>query len=75
MAPMKFKPTSPSNPAREKIQYEVTIEDSIFITAAFTEEQALSNACFRYASDQDEDVALIKWQVKHEKLYSNVEKV
>jgi hypothetical protein len=72
---MKFKPTSPSNPAREKIQYEVTIEDSTFITAAFTPESALSNACWRYAEEQDEDVALIKWQVRNEKLYSNVEEV
>ena len=72
---MKFHPTTPGNPQREKIQYEVVIEDSTFITFAFTPELALSNACYRYAEEVDEDVALIKWQVKHEKLYSNVEEV
>lgn len=72
---MKFKPTDLRNPAREKIQYEVTIEDSTFVTFAFNEESALSNACFRYAEDVDEDVALIKWHVKNDKLYSNVEEV
>lgn len=72
---MKFKPTSPSNPQREKIQYEVVIEDSTFITFAFTSELALSNACFRYAEEVDEDVALIKWRVRNYKLYSNVEEV
>jgi len=72
---MKFKPTSPSNPAREKTKFLVTIENEEFTTSAFTEEQALSNACWRYAEEQDEDVALIKWQVKQEKLYSNVEEV
>lgn len=72
---MKFKPTTPGNPQREKIQYEVTIEDSTFVTAAYNEESALSNACWRYAEEVDEDVALIKWQVKNDKLYSNVEEV
>jgi hypothetical protein len=75
MAPMKFKPTSPSNSAREKIQYEVVIEDSTFITAAFTPESALSNAAFRFAEETDEDVALVKWQIKNDKLYFNVEEV
>ena len=72
---MKFHPTTPGNPQREKIQYEVVIEDSTFITAAYTPESALSNACYRYAEEVDEDVALIKWQVRNEKLYSNVEEV
>ena len=72
---MKFHPTTPGNPQREKIQYEVTIDDSSYVTWAFTEELALSNACYRYAEEVDEDVALIKWQVKHDKLYSNVEEV
>lgn len=72
---MKFKPNTLSNPQREKIRYEVTIEDSTFITAAYNEESALSNACFRYAEEVDEDVALIKWKIKQEFLYSNVEEV
>ena len=72
---MKCKPTDFRNPPREKTKYIVTIEDEEYITAAYNEELALSNAAFRYASDVDEDVALIKWQVKHEKLYSNVEEV
>jgi hypothetical protein len=73
---MKFKPTKiGKNPSQRKNQYEVVIEDSHFTTYAYNEEAALSNACFRYASDVDEDVALIKWQVRNEKLYSNVEEV
>jgi len=72
---MKFKPTNSSNPQREKIQYEVTIEDSTFVTWAYNEESALSNACFRYAEEVSEDVALIKWQVRNDKLYWNVEEV
>lgn len=72
---MKFHPITPGNPQRKKIQYEVTIDNSVYVTWAFTEEAALSNACFRHAEEVDEDVALIKWQVKNEKLYSNVEEV
>ena len=72
---MKFHPTTPGNPQREKIQYEVVIENSTFITAAYNSESALSNAAYRYASDQDEDVALIKWKIREGKLYSNVEEV
>ena len=72
---MKFKPSTPSNPEPRKILYEVTIEDATYRTRAYKEESALSNACYRYAEEVDEDVALIKWQVKQEKLYSNVEEV
>jgi hypothetical protein len=72
---MKFHPTIPGNPQREKTKFIVTIEDEEYETWAFSEEAALSNACFRYASDQDEDVALIKWQVRNDKLYWNVEEV
>lgn len=72
---MKFHPTTPGNPQREKTKFIVTIEDEEFATSAYNPEAALSNACFRYASDQDEDVALIKWQIKHDKLYWNVEEV
>lgn len=72
---MKFHPTIPGNPQREKTKFIVTIEDEEFTTSAFTEEQALSNACWRYAEENDEDVALIKWQVRNDKLYSNVEEV
>ena len=72
---MKFHPTTPGNPQREKIHYCVIIDDSEYETWAFTEEAALSNACFRYAEEVGEDVALIKWQVRNDKLYSNVEEV
>lgn len=72
---MKFKPTTPGNPQREKIQYEVVIEDSTFITAAYNSESALSNACWRFAEENDEDVALIKWKIREGKLYFNVEEV
>ena len=72
---MKFHPTTPGNPQREKTKFIVTIEDEEYQTSAFTEEEALSNAAYRYSQDQDEDVALIKWQIKHEKLYFNVEEL
>jgi len=72
---MKFKPTTPSNPQREKSKFIVTIEDEEYQTSAYTEEAALSNACYRYAEEMDEEVALIKWQVRNDKLYSNVEEV
>ena len=72
---MKFKPTTTRNPQREKIKFIVTIEDEEYETWAFTEEAALSNACFRHAEEVNEDVALIKWQVRNDKLYSNVEEV
>jgi len=73
--PMKFKPTNPRNPQRKKTKYEVIIEDETYTTAAYSEESALSNAAYRYAEDVDEDVALIKWKIKYDKLYSNVEEV
>jgi hypothetical protein len=72
---MKFKPTTPGNPQREKTKYIVIIEDEEYTTAAYTPESALSNAAYRYAEDVDEDVALIKWKIKHDKLYWNVEEV
>ena len=72
---MKFHPTTPGNPQREKIQYEVTIEDSTFITAAYTPESALSNAAYRFADENDEDVALVKWKLKEGKLYFEVTEI
>jgi hypothetical protein len=72
---MKFKPTTPSKPQREKTKYIVTIEDEEYQTSAYTEEAALSNAAYRYADEVDEDVALVKWKIKHDKLYFNVEEV
>lgn len=69
---MKFHLTTPGNSQREKIQYEVIIEDSTFVTTAYIPELALSNACWRYVEENDEDVALIKWRVREGKLYSNV---
>lgn len=73
---MKFKPTKMGeNPSQRKNQYEVVIGDNIYTTHAYNSESALSNAAYRYASDQDEDVALIKWKIREGKLYSNVEEV
>ena len=72
---MKFKPTDPRNPPKEKTKYICTIEDEEYETWAFTEEAALSNAAFRFAEDTDEDVALIKWKLRNDKLYWNVEEV
>lgn len=72
---MKFKPTSPSNPQREKTKFIVTIEDEEYQTSAYTPESALSNAAFRFAEETDEDVALVKWRIRNDKLYSNVEEV
>jgi len=72
---MKFHPTTPGNPQREKTKFIVTIENDEFTTSAYTPESALSNAAYRFADENDEDVALIKWKIKHEQLYSNVEEV
>ncbi len=72
---MKFKPSTPSNSQREKIHYCVTIEGEQYNTYAYSEEVALSNAAWRYAEEVDEDVALIKWQLSHDKLYFDVEEV
>jgi len=72
---MKFKPTNPRNPQREKTKYIVIIEDEEYTTASYTPESALSNAAYRYAEDVDEDVALIKWKLKNDKLYYDVEEV
>ena len=72
---MKFKPTTPGNPQREKIHYCVTIEGEQYETYAYSEEVALSNAAWRYAEDYDEDVALIKWKLRNDKLYFDVEEV
>lgn len=62
-------------PPKPKTFYKVTIEDTVYHTAAYTEEAALSNACFRYAEENDENVGRVSWQVKNDKLYSNVEGV
>ena len=60
-------------PPKPKTFYQVTIEDTIYHTAAYTEEAALSNACYRYAQENDEEVRKIRWMVRENKLYSNVE--
>lgn len=70
---MKYKPTDNTIPLREKTKYLVTIENEQYETYAHSEEAALSNAAWRYASDQDEEVALVKWKIKQELLYWNVE--
>ena len=72
---MKFKPTTPGNPQREKTKFIVTIEDDEFTTSAYTPESALSNAAYRFADENDEDVALVKWKIKQELLHSSVEEV
>jgi hypothetical protein len=70
---MKFQPTGKSKPARPKIPYIVIIEESTYHTSAYNEEAALSNAAYRYAEENDEEVGLIMWKIKQDKLYSNVE--
>ena len=72
---MKFHPTTPGNPQREKIQYEVTIEDSTFVTFAFNEEGAKSNAAYRYGQDEDMDVGLVLHKIKKGELFCEVEEV
>jgi hypothetical protein len=78
---MRVKPTKDTKPGSTKkskasgfkSKYCVVIEDSEYITMAYNEEGALSNAAFRYGEENDEEVALVMWKIKHDKYYSLVE--
>jgi cytidine deaminase len=60
---MKVKSTD-----QPKTLFNVTIENSSYKTWATSEEKAIANACFRFAEDEDEEVALVRWKVKNEQL-------
>jgi hypothetical protein len=67
---MKAKPTDQS-----KLLFNVTIENSSFKTWAVDEDKAISNACFRYAEENDTDVKLVKWKLKNGKLVVIIEEI
>ena len=72
---MKTSPSKSNQPARKKFKYLVTIEDTEYITWAYTEENARSNAAYRYADENDEEVGLVMWRIKHDELYCEVEEL
>jgi len=67
---MKVKSTD-----QQKTLFNVTIENSSYKTWATSEEKAVSNVCFRYSEDEDEEVALVKWKVKQGQLTVSVEEL
>lgn len=72
---MKTQPSKSIKPSRPKLKYLVTIEDSEYTTSAYNPEGARSNAAYRYADENDEEVGLIMYQIKHEELYCEVEEM
>lgn len=72
---MKFHPTTPGNPQREKTKFIVIIEDETYPTSAFNEEGAKSNAAYRYGQDEDMDVGLVLHKIKKGELFCEVEEV
>lgn len=58
-----------------KLKYKVTIDGQEYLTSAFNEEGAISNAAYRYAQDNDEEVRLIVWKIKNDKLDIEVDEV
>lgn len=74
---MKEKPSSflPSSSERKKIRYKVIIDDQEFQTSAFNEEGAISNAAYRYAEDNDEEVRLVMWKIQNDQLDFEVEEI
>lgn len=72
---MKFHPTTPGNPQREKTKfnkYNVVINGYDYQTSALTSKAALSKASFRYANDVGEEVGLIQWKLREGKLSHDV---
>lgn len=56
-----------------KTRYLITIDGHEFTTYAYNEESAISNAAYRYAEQEDEEVALIRWKIKENILTCEVE--
>ena len=63
---MKYKSTKPT--AQPKLFFLVTIENEKFKTWAVDEDRAISNAAYRYADQEDEEVGLVRWKIKNEQL-------
>jgi hypothetical protein len=59
----------------KKFKYRVIIDDTPYDTWAFNEEAAVSNAAYRYALDNDEEVGLIMWKIKNDELDMEVEEL
>jgi len=69
---MKTSPSKSNQLAHKKFKYLVTIEDTEYITWAYTEENARSNVAYRYADENDEDIGLVIWKIKEGDLYCEV---
>ncbi len=59
----------------KKFQYCVTLDDQEFYTWAYNEEGARSNAAYRLAEQEDEEVKHIMWQIKQGEIYCEVTEV
>ncbi len=64
---------SPYSEKRKKFQYCVTLDDQEFHTWAYNKEGATSNAAYRYAEQEDEEVRHIMWQIKQGEIYCEVQ--
>ena len=56
-----------------KTKYRITIEDQVFDTWASDEQAAVSNAAFRYAEENDEEVGIVAWKIRTGEFYYDVE--
>ena len=57
-----------------KILYIVTLDGKDYPTWAYNESGATSNAAFRYAEENDEDVKLVMWKINQGKISCEVSK-
>jgi hypothetical protein len=59
---MKAKPNT--TPPAPKTYYVMEIDNQQFSTYATSDQSAISNAAYQYATRQGEDVRLVKWEIK-----------
>jgi hypothetical protein len=55
-------------PPTVKLPFSVYIEGELYETFAYNHQGAISNAAYRYAEDNDEDVKLVMWKIREEML-------
>lgn len=62
---MKEKPysTTPKSP-KPKLPFIVYLDGEPYHTSAYNHQGAISNAAYRYAEDNDEEVRKVMWQIK-----------
>lgn len=73
---MKENPLKQSTP-KQKYSVHVEIEDEVWdmITTATDENKAVNNVMFRISEEIDEDVGLLMWKYKNDKIDVEVEEV